>query len=110
VFALDFRTTVICIVLFTAACCVPPAYLATNGPKTGMRQLVQGRYAFGYYPGMIFGLFNCASFLGFLSLTVILGGQCLSLASGQGMSWTVGIVVVAIIALLVRIAVRSSDH
>jgi len=46
-FALDFKTSVLCIVFFTAISCVPPAYLATNGPKTGMRQMVQARFALG---------------------------------------------------------------
>jgi hypothetical protein len=54
-----------------------------------------------YVPALVFGLINCTSFVGFLSLLVILGGQCLSLASGGSMSWTVGIVVVAILSLMV---------
>jgi hypothetical protein len=54
-----------------------------------------------YYLALVFGLINCTSFVMFLSLTVILGGQCLSLASNSDMSWTVGIVIVAIIALIV---------
>ncbi len=56
---------------------------------------------YSYGPAVIFGLLNCVTFVGFLSLTVILGGQSLSLASNSSMSWTVGIVVIAIISLLV---------
>ena len=100
-FGLDFRSCVLCIVFFTAISCIPPAYLATNGPKTGMRQMVQARFALGYVPALVFGMINCASFIGFLALTVILGGQSLSLASNSTMSWTVGIVIVAVISLLV---------
>ncbi|ORX39149.1 putative cytosine-purine permease [Kockovaella imperatae] len=99
-FGLDLKASILCIILFTAISCIPPAYLATNGPKTGMRQMVQARYALGYFPAVLFGLFNCLSFIGFMALTVILGGQCLSLASSSSMSWNVGIVVVAIISLL----------
>ena len=46
-FGLDLKTSVLCIVFFTAISCLPPAYLATNGPRTGMRQMIQGRYALG---------------------------------------------------------------
>jgi purine-cytosine permease-like protein len=46
-FGLDLKTSVLCIVFFTAMSCGPVAYLATNGPKTGMRQMVQARYALG---------------------------------------------------------------
>lgn len=109
-FGLDFKTSAICIVLFGLASSIPPAYLATNGPRTGMRQLVQARYALGYWPAMVFGLINCLSFVGFLSLTVILGGQCLSLASASSMSWTVGIVVVSIISLLLSFVGLRALH
>ena len=46
-FGLDLKSSVLCIIFFTAVSCVPPAYLATNGPKTGMRQMIQARYAVG---------------------------------------------------------------
>lgn len=99
-FGLDFKASVLCIVFFTAVSTFPPAYLASLGPKTGMRQMVQARYGLGWIPAIIIGLVNCISQIGFLALTVILGGQSLSLASGGSMSWTVGIVVAAIISLL----------
>lgn len=99
-FGLDFKASVLCIVFFTAVSTIPPAYLASIGPKTGMRQMVQARYGLGWIPALVVGLINSISQLGFLALTVILGGQSLSLASGGSMSWTVGIVVAAIISLL----------
>ncbi|KAK4687839.1 hypothetical protein P7C73_g2292, partial [Tremellales sp. Uapishka_1] len=100
-FLLPFRTCVGCIVGFTALSCLPVAYLATNGPKTGMRQMVQARFALGFFPALLVGLLNCVTFVGFLALTSILGGQSLSLASSNSMSWTVGIIVVAIIGLII---------
>ena len=102
-FALDLKTSILCIVFFTALSCIPPAYCAVNGPRTGMRQMVQARYALGYWPALICGFLNCLQFIGFMSLTVILGGQSLSLASKSEMSWTVGIIVVSIISLLVSL-------
>lgn len=108
VFGLDLRTSVIVIVLLNASMCIPPALLATNGPRTGMRQMVQARYAMGYVPVMVIGFANCLTFIGFLSLMTILGGQCLSLASDSEMSWTVGIVVVSIIGLLVSVLAQPT--
>lgn len=98
---LDFRASALIIVLFTLVCAVPPAWLTTCGPGTGMRQMVQARYGMGYFPTMVIGLANCFTLLGFMSLTTILGGQCLSLASGGDMSWDVGIAVVCVIGLCV---------
>lgn len=40
--------------------------------------------------------------IGFMALTAILAGQCLALASNSTMSWDVGIVIAALIALIVR--------
>lgn len=39
--------------------------------------------------------------IGFMALTAILAGQCLALASNSTMSWDVGIVIAALIALIV---------
>lgn len=103
-FHLDLKSAVIVIVVFNAVMCIPPAWLATNGPRTGMRQMVQARYAMGYFPTMLVGLANCITFVGYLSLMSILGGQCLSVASGGDMTWTVGIIVVAIIGVSVSFA------
>ncbi|KAL7421288.1 hypothetical protein Q5752_004173 [Cryptotrichosporon argae] len=109
-FGLDLKSSVMVIVVFTAVCALAPAWLACNGPRTGMRQMVQARFALGYYPSMFIGLVNCISFVGYLSLTAILGGQCLSLASNSDMTWTVGIVIVAIIALLLSFVGLRALH
>ncbi|GMK55769.1 hypothetical protein CspeluHIS016_0208250 [Cutaneotrichosporon spelunceum] len=98
-FNLDFQATVLVIVIFTLVMCLPAAWLATNGPRTGMRQMVQARYAMGYIPTMVIGGANCLTFIGYLSLQSILGGQCLSIASEAGMTWTVGIVVITVICV-----------
>jgi purine-cytosine permease-like protein len=68
-----------------------------------MRQMVQARYAFGYWPALLPAACNCVTMLGFLAINAILGGQTLALASGNTMSWNVGIVVVGIISLLVSV-------
>lgn len=48
--------------------------------------------------------------MGFLILNVILGGQALASASSGGLSWTVGIVIISLIALFVSInSAKSFD-
>ncbi|KAK6909431.1 hypothetical protein I203_103449 [Kwoniella mangroviensis CBS 8507] len=109
-FGLNWRASAACIILFTLASGIPVAYCATNGPKTGMRQMVQARYGLGYFPAMIFGLINCATMIGFMSLTAILAGQCLSLASNSTMSYNVGIVIAALIALILSFVGLKALH
>lgn len=48
VFGLDFATASIVIVLSTLIFMFPVAWMGMMGPKTGMRQIIQTRYYFGY--------------------------------------------------------------
>lgn len=109
-FGLDFKTSAGVILGFNAVMCIFPAYVATNGPKTGMRQMIQARYGMGYFGAMLIGLANVLTLLGYLALISILGGQCLSMASGSDMSWTVGIIVLAIIGLPVSFIGLKALH
>ncbi|ODN73175.1 hypothetical protein L202_07738 [Cryptococcus amylolentus CBS 6039] len=109
-FGLDWKTCVLCIVFFTAGSALSVAYCGTNGPKTGMRQMVQARYGLGYGLALVFGLLNCATMIGFMALTAILAGQCLSLASSSNMSVDVGIVIAALIALILSFVGLKALH
>ncbi|WVO14282.1 hypothetical protein L204_101914 [Cryptococcus depauperatus] len=109
-FGLDWKTSCLCIVFFGAASALSVAYCATNGPKTGMRQMVQARYGLGYVPALVFGLLNCATMIGFMSLTAILAGQCLSLASNSNMGWDVGIVIAVLLALILSFVGLKALH
>ncbi|GHJ85628.1 hypothetical protein NliqN6_2030 [Naganishia liquefaciens] len=109
-FGLDFKSSVWVIIVFNILSAVPVAYFATFGPLLGMRQMVQTRYSFGFYPALLPALCNCLTMLGFLAVNAILGGQTLSLASGSGMSYDVGIVVVGIISLILSFLGLKALH
>ncbi|KAF5318815.1 hypothetical protein D9619_010747 [Psilocybe cf. subviscida] len=100
-FGLGLRDTCLTILFFNLLCCAFPAYLGTWGPKLGMRQMVISRYSFGYYGVIAACIMNLIGMIGFSILNSILGGQTLASVSNQHLSWTVGIVVIAVIALLV---------
>lgn len=44
---LSLRDSSLVILFFVLLTTLLPAYLATLGPKTGMRQMIQARYSFG---------------------------------------------------------------
>jgi purine-cytosine permease-like protein len=46
-FGLGLRDAALIILFFGILCSIPPAYLSTLGPKTGLRQMIQARYSFG---------------------------------------------------------------
>ncbi|KDQ60371.1 hypothetical protein JAAARDRAFT_126119 [Jaapia argillacea MUCL 33604] len=101
VFGLGLRDSCLVILFFNLLCSLPPAYLTTWGPKLGLRQMCQARYSFGYYGVILPCVLNCINMCGFCILNCILGGQALSSVSNGHLSWSVGIVVIALISLLV---------
>ncbi|KAI0289689.1 NCS cytosine-purine permease [Multifurca ochricompacta] len=98
-FGLGLRDACLTILFFNLLCAAPPAYFSTWGPKLGLRQMCASRYTFGYYGVMVPSLLSLVSGIGFCILNSILGGQ--ALASVGNISWTVGIVIIAVISLVV---------
>ncbi|EIN08700.1 cytosine-purine permease [Punctularia strigosozonata HHB-11173 SS5] len=101
VFGLGLRDSCLVILFFNLLCAAPPAYFTTWGPKTGLRQMTQARYSFGYFGVIIPSILNMVNMCGFCILNCILGGQTLSVISGGSLSWTVGIVIIAIVSLFI---------
>ncbi|KAF2861568.1 cytosine-purine permease [Piedraia hortae CBS 480.64] len=101
IFGLDLRASALVILFFSLLGAVPVGYLATIGPKTGMRQMIQARYSFGYFPVCIPVILNMATLTGFCILDSVLGGQTLSAVGGGSLSPTVGIVIVALVSMIV---------
>ncbi|KAG9218319.1 hypothetical protein CCMSSC00406_0007310 [Pleurotus cornucopiae] len=100
VFGLGLRDACLVILFFNLVCTAFPAYLSTWGPKLGLRQMVQARYSFGFHGVMLPCVMNLIGITGFCILNCILGGQTLSSVADGRLTWTVGIVVTAVISLL----------
>ncbi|KIK95841.1 hypothetical protein PAXRUDRAFT_139812 [Paxillus rubicundulus Ve08.2h10] len=101
VFGLGLRDSCLVILFFNIIGCALPAYLNTWGPRTGMRQMIQSRYSFGYFGVILPAVLNLIGLCGFNILNCILGGQALSSVTNNNMTWTVGIVIVALLSLLI---------
>ncbi|KAF8526197.1 NCS cytosine-purine permease [Hysterangium stoloniferum] len=101
VYGLSTRDSCLVIFFMNALSIIPPAYFVTLGPKLGLRQTILARYSFGQYLIIPIVVVNLVGILGFNVLSSILGGQTLSSITDGRMSWTVGIVIVAVIALVV---------
>ncbi len=76
------------------------AFIATLGPKSGLRTIVIARYSVGYVGGAVFGLFNILTELGFSCIAVILGGQVLTHVSDGKLPVEASIVIVGILGLV----------
>ncbi|KAG8216406.1 NCS cytosine-purine permease [Butyriboletus roseoflavus] len=101
VFGLGLRDSCLVILFFNLIGNLLPAYLNTWGPKTGMRQMIASRYSFGYYGVIIPTILNLMGLCGFNILNCILGGQALASVSNNNMSWTVGIVIIAVLSMII---------
>lgn len=75
-------------------------FCATMGPATGLRQVSISRYSFGWYPSKIVAALNVISQIGWSSVGCITGGQALSAVSDGKVSLVLGIVIIAVGALV----------
>ncbi|CAE6446974.1 unnamed protein product [Rhizoctonia solani] len=95
IFALGLKESLLIIFFINLLSATLPAYFSTFGPRLGMRQMIVSRYSFGFYGSIIPSLLNLITFMGFLILNLILGGETLAAVSGYeaghggGLSWDV---------------------
>ncbi|KAM7221161.1 Permease for cytosine/purines, uracil, thiamine, allantoin domain containing protein [Rhypophila decipiens] len=110
IYGLSLRDSALIILFFTLLTTLLPAYLATWGPKLGMRQLVQARYSFGRYIVSIPVFLNLATMTGFCIIIVIVGGQCLSAVANGMLSVNVGIIIIAVLGMLISFCGFNTLH
>src|SRR5208282_4749349 len=87
------------ILLFNFIGMIPPAYMATFGPKTGLRTICFTRYTFGWYGAMVLGCVNILSCLGWSMVNSIIGGQIILSVSDGKCPLAVGVILIAIVSL-----------
>ncbi|KAL5485186.1 hypothetical protein ACEPAI_7828 [Sanghuangporus weigelae] len=96
-FNLTLPHAVAVIFCFGALGAAGTAFIATLGPKTGMRTMIITRYSSGYVGCTINSLLNI---LGFSATCVILGGQTLASVNPGSLPLTVGVIIVSVISLI----------
>ena len=92
-------------------CIRPETWYAFNGPitlrtrvglaHTPQTLLILILYDFvSYYGACILSILNAFALQGFLTMNCVIGGQTLASVS-ENMSWNIGIIIIALIALMV---------
>ncbi|KAK1988533.1 NCS1 nucleoside transporter [Colletotrichum cereale] len=97
-FGLSLRDASLVILFFSMLTIVAPAFMGIAGSYTGLRQLVQARYSFGYYLVSIPLVLNAATVTGFSLSSSIVGGQTLAAVHPGHIDVKVGIVVVCLVS------------
>ncbi|EON67325.1 hypothetical protein W97_06578 [Coniosporium apollinis CBS 100218] len=97
VFHLSFFDCALTAVFGMLVGCLPVAYTATFGPRSGNRTMIFARYTMGWWPSKIVVCLNIIVLLGYALLDAVIAGQILSAVSTNNMSIVVGIIIVAVI-------------
>jgi len=95
VFGLGLTDSCLTILFFVALSSMAVGYLATFGPKTGLRQMSVSRYSFGWYGNKVMAILQCASCVGWSAVNATVGGQTLSSLSSNKLPTPAGIVIIA---------------
>lgn len=99
-YGMSLRDTSLLILFFSLFMCIPPAFIGTISPQTGMRQLIQSRYCFGMYPNILVVILNMCTLCGYSIICLVTAGQTLAAVSGDTINSTVGIVIVAVCGMV----------
>ena len=81
VFHLPFLDSCLCAVLGSLVGCLPVAYVATFGPRSGNRTMVLTRYVMGWWPSKLIVVLTLIILLGYSLLDAVIAGQILSAVS-----------------------------
>ncbi|KAK7431467.1 hypothetical protein QQZ08_001957 [Neonectria magnoliae] len=101
VYGLKLRDVSLIIIFFNIVTCIPPAFIGIGGVQTGMRQMVQARYSFGLFFGMIPLLLNAGTVTGFTLIGSIVSGQAIAAVNqGAHVSVNVGIGIVCALSFV----------
>lgn len=99
-YTLQFKHAVAAIVVGNILGVASTAFIATLGPKFGLRTMVVSRYSVGYVGASILSILNILTQLGFSTTAVILGGQTLYNISGK-LPLVVGVILIGLCSLLI---------
>ncbi|KAF8990473.1 cytosine-purine permease [Cyathus striatus] len=99
-FTLTLPHTIAVILCFGAIGAGLTSFIATLGPKTGLRTMIITRFSSGYVGGTIYSILNILTQLGFAVTCVILGGQTLASINPGTLPLVVGIVIIGVCSVI----------
>ncbi|KAF2120269.1 putative NCS family nucleoside transporter [Lophiotrema nucula] len=95
-FGLSVNESIIVSIFGTVIGSVIPAFTATLGAPTGLRQIAVSRFAFGIWGSKFCGLLNILINMGFATIDCIIAGQLISAVSGGKVTVVAGIIILSV--------------
>merc|ERR1711939_706951 len=103
VFGLGLADSALVILFFNLLCTLPVALFSAWGKSTGLRQMIMGRFAFGFniwFPTLL----NCIACVGWSTINSIAGASALrAVSNDHPLPEAAGIVIIAVITLAVAL-------
>ncbi len=102
-FGLSLKNSLISGIL---GCCVGSllaAYCATMGPRSGLRQLTNARFLFGWWFIKFIALISVVGNLGWAVVSSVFGGQILAALSDGKVPIEIGILIIAIVSVILAV-------
>lgn len=102
-FGLSLKQSILITIFMSILGGAVTGYCATFGAATGLRQMSAGRFSFGWWPSGLIALLNCIQQMGWSAVSCITGGLALSAVSDGRVSLILGIVILAVVALVISL-------
>ena len=100
-FGLSLKQSVLITIFVSLLAATLSGFCATFGAVTGLRQISVGRYSFGWWPNKLVALLNAIQQMGWAAVSCITGGLALTAVSDGRVSLILGIVILAVVALVI---------
>lgn len=100
-FDLGWWDSFLCLLSFNIIGSIPPALMATLGPKLGLRTMVIPRYSFGWYPAKVIAFINLLNQIGWAMVNAIAGAQFLYDVGNGKLPMSVAVLIIALLAMII---------
>ena len=100
-FGLSLKQSILIVIFSSILGAALTGFAATFGAATGLRQISVSRYSFGWWPNKVIAALNTIVQIGWASVSCITGGLALTAVSDGHLSLVVGIIILAVVAMLI---------
>ncbi|KAJ5880782.1 uncharacterized protein N7473_011835 [Penicillium subrubescens] len=100
-FGLSLKQSILITIFASILAATLSGFCATFGAVTGLRQISVSRYSFGWWPNKLVALLNAIQQMGWAAVSCITGGLALTAVSDGHVSLILGIVILAVVALVI---------
>ena len=100
-FYLGWWDSFCCLLFFNIIGALPPALMATLGPKLGLRTLTVQRFSFGFWPAKLIAFINLLNQIGWAMVNTIAGADILYDVGDGQLPASVAVLIIGLVALVI---------